>query len=89
MLFQIQYHIALRCFRFSITEPCAVSDSVSQSPVLFQAKCAKNEGEFSDARVLGRQARDIAIASIVLGVFLLLVAVLVVILIWQTVGFDK
>ena len=57
--------------------------------MLFQSKCAKNEGEFSDARVLGRQARDIAIASIVLGVFLLLVAVLVVILIWQTVGFDK
>ncbi|KAK7098271.1 transmembrane protein 233-like [Littorina saxatilis] len=54
-----------------------------------KARCAKHDGEFSDARVLGRQARDIAIASIVLGIFLLLVAALVVILIWQTVGFDK
>ncbi|KAL8614272.1 hypothetical protein ACOMHN_007610 [Nucella lapillus] len=53
-----------------------------------KARCAKNDGEFEDARILGRQARDIAVASVVLGVFLLLLALLVVILLWQTVGFN-
>nr|KAG5709175.1 hypothetical protein BaRGS_028631 [Batillaria attramentaria] len=44
-----------------------------------RAKCAKDDGDFSEARTLGRNARDIAVASVVLGVFLLLVAILVVI----------
>ncbi|XP_076449963.1 uncharacterized protein LOC143286310 [Babylonia areolata] len=53
-----------------------------------KARCAKHDGDFEDARIMGRQARDIAIASVVLGVFLLLITVLIVILLWQTVGFD-
>ncbi|PVD33726.1 hypothetical protein C0Q70_04986 [Pomacea canaliculata] len=54
-----------------------------------RARFAKDEGNFAEARTLGRNARDIAVASLILGIFLILVAVLIVVLLWQTVGFKR
>ena len=54
----------------------------------FQARAAKRDGEFAEAGVLGKQARDFSIISIVLCVFLILVAVLIIVLLYQRLGFK-
>lgn len=74
---------------FSALVHCVLSLTSSDYFLSFlQARFAKDEGNFAEARTLGRNARDIAVASLILGIFLILVAVLIVVLLWQTVGFK-
>ncbi|BFZ15845.1 hypothetical protein BsWGS_18884 [Bradybaena similaris] len=46
-----------------------------------RAQCAKSDGDFGKAAILGKSAKDLAIASIVLGIVLLIILILVIVLV--------
>ncbi|CAG5125743.1 unnamed protein product, partial [Candidula unifasciata] len=45
-----------------------------------RAQCAKSDGDFRKAGILGKYAKDLAIASIILGIVLLIILILVIVL---------